>query len=490
LKFIHKKRGVLGIEAAIVLTGFVIVAAGLAYVVTNSGLSVSQDAKTVTNEGLSVSGSSLKQSGKTVGLMCIPASTACGPHTSLNTIAMPIKIREGGGSVDLSTSASSIRLTTNSVHYDNIYSGIVNPEDDFLFVADEGNNRIQKFDELGNHLLTFDDGGGLDGPDGIAVDYAGNIYVADEDDNEITVFDSAGNTLFSFGSGILLDPEGVDIGPSGRIYVADTDNDVVRVFDVGGNLLSTLGAAALNEASDVAVDEFGNIYVADGSDNEIEVFDSDGNLIRSFSGGGSLNTPDGIDVRDSRVYVGDKDNSRVVVFDTLGNIIFTFNDGFGLNEAEGIEVDYEGNIYVADTDDHEIVVFDSGGNKIQTIGSFGGADGQFTQPEDVALQIFDQSYESIVGLAAANNLVTSTLDSTFGATVTETSAFIYWPVTNFPRNSILDQGEQAVIVIAFAPNDRPSSYDKIKIELVVTNSHNLILERNVPTVASSITNLK
>jgi len=140
-------------------------------------------------------------------------------------------------------------------------------------------------------------------------------------------------------------------------------------------------------------------------------------------------------------------------------------------------------------DDNEVVVFDSGGNKIRTIGSFGVADGQFIQPEDVALQIFDQSSASIVGLAAANNLVTSTLDPTFGATVTQTSAFIYWPVTNSPRNSILDQGERAVIVIAFASDDRPSSLDIVKTELVVHNSHTLIVERQVPTLVSGVTNM-
>jgi len=188
------------------------------------------------------------------GLMCIPASTGCGPHSSLNTIAIPIKIAAGGDSVDLSHSTSSIRLFTNTVHYDNIYSGVVNPEIDFFFVADKNNDRVQKFDETGNHLLSFDDGGGLNRPNGIAVDYAGNIYVADRNDNEITVFDSQGNTILSFGGGPLFNPEGIDIGPSGRIYVADTGNNLVRVYDAGGNLLSTIGAATLNIPTDVAVD--------------------------------------------------------------------------------------------------------------------------------------------------------------------------------------------------------------------------------------------
>ena len=478
------------IQSSIILTSFLIVAGGFVYVISNSSFSVSQDVKTVTSEGLSTSGSSLKQSGKTVGLMCIPASTGCGPHTSLNTIAMPIKVREGGGSVDLSASASSIRLTTNSVHYDNIYSGVVNPENDFLFVADSFNHRVQKFDEFGNHLLSFDDGGGMDRPDGIAVDYAGNIYVAERFDDEITVFDSAGNTILSFGSGTLDRPEGVDVGPSGRIYVADTNDGEVEVFDSGGNLLSTIGAATLNAPSDVAVDKSENIYVTDIGDGDVKVFDSSGNLIRTF-GGGTLDSPEGIDVHAGSVYIGDRVIDSILVYDIFGNLDFTFNDGGGLDRPEGVEVDYEGNIYVADSGNHEVLVFDSNGNKIRTIGSGpGGADGQFDRPEDVALQTFDQSSASIVGLAAANNLVTSTLDSTFGATVAQTSAFIYWPVTNSPRNSILDQGEQSVIVIAFASNDRPSSYDKIKTELVVTNSHNLVLERNVPTVASSITNLK
>jgi len=474
---------------AILLIAFVVISAGVAYVILNSGMSTSQKAKTVTFEGLSVSGSSLKQLGSITGLMCIPASTGCGPHSSLNTITIPIKIAAGGGSVDLSHSTSSIRLFTNTVHYDNIYSGIVNPEIDFLFVADKNNDRVQKFDEIGNHLLSFDDGGGLNRPNGIAVDYAGNIYVADRDDDEITVFDSQGNTILSFGGGTLSQPEGIDIGPSGRIYVADTNNDRLRVYDAGGNLLSTIGAATLDIPTDVAVDGSENIYVTERGDDTVEVFDSSGNLIRTF-GGGTLTNPGGIEVHGGSVYIGDDFNNRIVVYDTFGNFDFTFDDGGLLDNPEGVEVDYAGNIYVADRADHEIVVFDSGGTKIRTIGSGpGAADGQFNQPEDVALQIFDQSSASIVGLAAANNLVTSTLHPTFGATVTQTSAFIYWPVSNSPRDSILDQGERAVIVIAFAPNDRPSSLDRVKIELVVRGSHNLIVERQVPTVVSSVTDL-
>jgi len=203
-----------------------------------------------------------------------------------------------------------------------------------------------------------------------------------------------------------------------------------------------------------------------------------------------LNSPDGIAVDGSRVYVGDRLNDRIVVFDTVGNFIFTFNDGGNLNNPEGVDVDGNGNIYVADRGDQEIVVFDSTGTKIRTIGSGPGAgDGQFNQPEDVAVQTWDKSPASIVGLAAANNLITSTLDSTFGATVTQTSAFIYWPVSVLDRNSILDQGELAMIVIAFSTIDRPSSSDIVKTELSVVNGATFAVESEIPFVVYGVSDL-
>ncbi|MFB5597514.1 MAG: flagellin, partial [Nitrosopumilaceae archaeon] len=73
--------------------------------------------------------------------------------------------------------------------------------------------------------------------------------------------------------------------------------------------------------------------------------------------------------------------------------------------------------------------------------------------------------------------------------VTQTFAFIYWTVSDLQGDSVLTTDERASIVIAFAPDDRPSSYDIIKTELVTHSRSALLVERQVPSVVSSLTDM-
>ena len=63
-----------------------------------------------------------------------------------------------------------------------------------VYVADSGNNRIQKFDPNGTFITKWGTSGSgngqFDGPDGIAIDDSGNVYVADWNNNRIQKFDS------------------------------------------------------------------------------------------------------------------------------------------------------------------------------------------------------------------------------------------------------------------------------------------------------------
>src|SRR3990172_9259175 len=63
----HTHRGIIGIESAIVLIAFVIVAAALAFVVLNMGFSTTQKAKTTIVSTLAEAGSSLEIEGKVNG---------------------------------------------------------------------------------------------------------------------------------------------------------------------------------------------------------------------------------------------------------------------------------------------------------------------------------------------------------------------------------------------------------------------------------------
>ncbi|EGG42606.1 Archaeal flagellin [Candidatus Nitrosarchaeum limnium SFB1] len=118
----HSHRGVIGVESAIVMIAFVIVAAALAFVVLNMGFSTSQKAKTTILSGLAESSSSLEVSGKVTGVGCTTSGT-CSTTPALNATAYPIKITSGGDSVELSAATTTVSYVSNSVQYTDIYAG-------------------------------------------------------------------------------------------------------------------------------------------------------------------------------------------------------------------------------------------------------------------------------------------------------------------------------------------------------------------------------
>ena len=118
----HSHRGVIGVESAIVMIAFVIVAAALAFVVLNMGFTTSQKAKTTIIAGLAEAGSSLQVAGKVIGVGCTSTGT-CSTTPVLNATAYPLKITSGGNAIDLSTATTAIKYLSNSVEYDDIYAG-------------------------------------------------------------------------------------------------------------------------------------------------------------------------------------------------------------------------------------------------------------------------------------------------------------------------------------------------------------------------------
>ena len=120
-----KHRGVIGVEAAIVMIAFVVVAAALAFVVLNSGFSVTQEAKTAIISGLGEASSSLEVAGKVTGIACTTSSQGCGTTPYLNATGIPLRIASGGDVVNLDENYIQVRYLSNSIEYDDVYIGAV-----------------------------------------------------------------------------------------------------------------------------------------------------------------------------------------------------------------------------------------------------------------------------------------------------------------------------------------------------------------------------
>jgi flagellin FlaB len=108
------RRGVIGIESAIVMIAFVIVAAALAFVVLNMGFSTTQKAKTAISSSVTESSSALEIAGKVTGIGYVSGSV-------LNATVIPLKVAGGGDAVSLDPALTDIKYYSNTVRYDNIY---------------------------------------------------------------------------------------------------------------------------------------------------------------------------------------------------------------------------------------------------------------------------------------------------------------------------------------------------------------------------------
>ncbi len=109
----HTHRGIIGIESAIVLIAFVIVAAALAFVVLNMGFATTQKAKTTIISSLGEASSALEVSGKVTAVANVPRGV-------VNATSVPLKVTAGGSTINLDNSTVSVKYLSNSVEYDNI----------------------------------------------------------------------------------------------------------------------------------------------------------------------------------------------------------------------------------------------------------------------------------------------------------------------------------------------------------------------------------
>ncbi len=264
--------------------------------------------------------------------------------------------------------------------------------DGYVYVADSGNNCIQKFTPGGEFIAKWGTKGAgdgeLNGPYGIAIDSAGYVYVAEANNNRIQKFTSDGAFVAKWGTkgsgeGQLDWPHGVAVDRSGYVYVADTTNDRIQKFTSTGVFVAKWGSTGtgpgeLDFPYDVAVDQAGNTYVADSFNDRIQKFDAQGAFLAAWgsrgSGDGQFAGPAGVVVdQDGFIYVADSANQRIQKLASDGAYVTQWGS-YGTSEPGefqfpwGLAADQDGNIYVADKYNHRIQKFTLNGQFITTWG--------------------------------------------------------------------------------------------------------------------------
>jgi len=282
------------------------------------------------------------------------------------------------------------------------------------------------------------------GPNGVAVDGAGNLYVTDVSNSTIRKISPAGEvgtlagTTGEAGSADgfrtaarFSSPLGVAVDGAGNVYVADSLNNTIRkvtASEVVTTLAGTAGkwgshdgtgtAARFSLPKGVAVDRAGNIYVADDDNNTIRMITPSG-VVTTLAGtakqAGSadgvgtaalFSRPGGVAVDDAgNVYVADTGNNTIRMI-TPSGVVTTLagtarqtasDDGVGtaarFDRPGGVAVDGARNVYVADTGNQTIRKIDPSGVVTTVAGDAGqlgsvdgvGAGARFNFPLSIAV---------------------------------------------------------------------------------------------------------
>ena len=297
-----------------------------------------------------------------------------------------------------------------------------------VWVADGGNDRIQKFSSAGAFIGAYGSKGAGAGQFevawGIAVNKTtGNVYATDPDNNRVQEFSSTGGFIRTFGFGVsngegkleictsscragiagtgsgqFRIPTGITVDPAGNVWVVDRENDRVEEFKENGEYVGQFGSKGTGNGQfagpeGIAISD-GDVYVTDTGNDRVEEFSPAGIYLGQWgskgAGSGQFNVPLGIatDSVSGALFVADGENSRVEEFSRTGTFlteIGSYGTGEGhIWEAADVALTPAGSVYVADKDNDRVDQWEpipSTPVYTSQFGSTGTAGGQFEGPE-------------------------------------------------------------------------------------------------------------
>ncbi|MGA3080483.1 MAG: Ig-like domain repeat protein [Terracidiphilus sp.] len=253
----------------------------------------------------------------------------------------------------------------------------------------------------------------LSSPSGVALDGAGNLYIADTGNNAVRKITAATGIIATVaGTGVpgytadgiaatasgLNGPQSITIDSAGNLFIADTLDQRIRRVDAvsgiistaagngtagfnGDTLLATSVNTELNFPDAVAFDAQSNMYIADSLNNRVREVNGATGIIDTFAGNGlagdigdgmlangaELDAPSGVAVDAAgNVYIADTQNNAIRKVTAAGNVNpgiistiaanvsgeFYFNGAFApvnIHGPLGIFLDSSANLYFADS---------------------------------------------------------------------------------------------------------------------------------------------
>ncbi|MFQ6013927.1 MAG: PA14 domain-containing protein [Anaerolineae bacterium] len=244
--------------------------------------------------------------------------------------------------------------------------------DGYVYVADTGNRRVQKFTPEGQFVDLWE-GGDQDfvEPVALVVNSQDELFVLDSEPGWIYRFTTKGEYLGKFaGPGAqFFHPRGLTLDVQDNLYVADAGGSRVVKYSAAGSRLAIIGQKGSGpgqflETCDVAVDGNGDLYVVDVANRRVQHLDSLGVYLGEWSIP-EANARDGPHLawaRDGTLFITAPELHKVQRYTRAGELLDEWG-GFGDGEGQfrlpvGLVVDPAGFLYVVDTYNHRVQKFE------------------------------------------------------------------------------------------------------------------------------------
>lgn len=198
-----------------------------------------------------------------------------------------------------------------------------------VFIADYENRRIARCDNA-LHWITaysFPDESErlrLGFPCAVAISLHADLFIADSENQRILKLNTQWAPELSFGDfdwgeGVLLEPVALTVARDDRVYVSDRRAGCISVYDYFGTWLYSWGEGVLKAPAGLCLDGRGVLWVSDSAHQRLFAFDPSGRLLLQYGGPGekygAFKHPVDVTVMHNRVYVVDSDNHRIQVFE-------------------------------------------------------------------------------------------------------------------------------------------------------------------------------
>lgn len=196
-----------------------------------------------------------------------------------------------------------------------------------LYVADYKKNQIFVFNRnnLGQLVTNFGTTGSLSnqlsGPMGLKISDDGYLYVVDNGNNRIQKFLPNGTHIYHFGSDFLYRPTDI-IVKDDMIYISDIDknsNGRLVIFDDNGNFVTNIGTEFLKEPRGLFLED-DEIYITD-STGYVYIYDTKKNTTRTFLDGTKSVSPFSmIKNKDKIVWRTDFNSEKISIYTPLQGV--------------------------------------------------------------------------------------------------------------------------------------------------------------------------